>query len=273
MKSTDVSLVFSNLDATTYVKTLIFSTLNGSSRIVNQGLFSPQRFFELVERCKVTYILTAPYTIIRLLNDPQIETANFSSVRLFVGAGSKLSFDLIEKANKYFGGILRSGYGMTEVGGFISLNMDHMRNGCVGQLIVRCDAKILNEHGDRLGVNEDGELHVKQPCQFLGYLGDNQSASSYVDSEGFYATGDIARFDDNGDLFIVDRKKELFKSCAEHVTPSEIEEFLNKIDGVKISCVVPIPDPKGDNLPAAVIVKADNSICTEEVIYNSVASN
>lgn len=240
---------------------------------MNHGSFSPERFFDLVERFKVTYTAASPFAINQLLSHPRIETADLSSFRLFLGVGSKLSFDLIQRTNQYFGNTFCSCYGMTEVGGLISLNVDHKRNNCVGQLIARCDVKILDENGDRLGINEDGELCVKQPCLFLGYIGDTERAHTYLDNEGFFATGDVAHFDDNGDLFIIDRKKELFKSSAEHVTPSEIEEFLNKMDGVKISCVVPIPDPERENVAAAVIVKSENSICTEEEIYDAVSRN
>lgn len=272
-KSTDITLVFSNMDATVAVRTLIGSTLSGSTRIVNHGSFSPERFFELVERFKVTYTAASPFTINQLLNHPQIKTADLSSFRFILATGSKLTFGLIQKTNKYFGNTIRSGYGMTEVGGLISLNIDHKRNNCVGQLIAQCEAKILNENGDRLGINEDGELCVKQPCLFLGYVGDTERVHSYFDNEGFFATGDVAYFDENGDLFIIDRKKELFKSSAEHVTPSEIEEFLNKMDGVLTSCVVPIPDPERENVAAVVIVKSENSNCTEEEIYDAVSRN
>lgn len=123
-----------------------------------------------------------------------------------------------------------------------------------------------------MGINENGELCIKLPLLFSGYLENLENSPNYFDSDGFLFTGDIAYFDDNGDLFIVDRKKDLFKSYGDHVIPSEIEEILNKIDGVKQSCLIPIPDPKDDNLPAAVIVKTENSQCTEEIIFDSVKS-
>lgn len=96
--------------------------------------------------------------------------------------------------------------------------------------------------------------------------------SNCFDDEGFFATGDIGSFDQNCDLFIVDRKKAMFKTDGYQVTPAEIEMFLNKVDGVKQSCVVPIPDAKYDNLPAAVVVKEKHSNCTEKSIYDAVSS-
>lgn len=67
-------------------------------------------------------------------------------------------------------------------------------------------------------------------------------------------------------------KKEQFKCDGYHVNPTEIEEFLNKLNGVQQSCIVPIPDVQNEFIPAAVIVKTDKSTCTEEFIYNSVLS-
>ncbi|XP_031634448.1 4-coumarate--CoA ligase 2-like [Contarinia nasturtii] len=89
------------------------------------------------------------------------------------------------------------------------------------------------------------------------------------DDEGFFPTGDTVRFDENGDMFIIDRKKELFTCNGYHVMPAEIEGFLNNLDGIQQSCVVPIPDLQSGNIPAALIVKNKESTCNEDFIYAS----
>lgn len=273
IRPTDVVLGFNSFDGIAGIRILMGATLNGCTRIVNAGPFSPERFFKLVERFKVTFSLSSAFQPIQILKHPQIQTANLTSYKHYICAGTKVSYDIIQQMNNYLrGGKFCHSYGMTELVGPITVNLDHMKNDCVGQLASGCEAKIVNEQGDRLGIDEDGELCIKQPYLFLGYLGDNRNIQQYFDDEGFFITGDIARFDANGDLFIIDRKKELFKCNGYHVTPCEIEEFLNKIEGVKQSCVVPIPDPICDYLPAVVIEKATNSTCTAEFIYNSVSS-
>lgn len=270
IRSTDVLLAPATLDG---IRIIITGTINGSTRIVNDGPFSPERFFELVERFKVTYTLSAPFKAVQLLNHPQIETADLSSIKHYTCGGSGASFDTIQCISKYLrGGKLCHSFGMTELVGPVAINFNHTRNECVGQLISGCEVKIVNEEGERLGVGETGEFCIRQPHLFSGYLGDNRSFRDYFDSEGFFITGDIARFDENGDLFIIDRKKEMFKCSDYHVTPTEIEVFLNQIEGVKQSCLVPIPDENYEYLPAALIVRTENSTCTEQSISDAVSS-
>lgn len=254
----------------TGLRAFLGATLNGSTRIVNEGEFSPERFFDLVEQFKVTFALGAAHKSLQILNHPRIDYVDLSSVKHYTSGGIKTSFNIIQKMNKYFkGGQFCHNYGMTETMGMVTVNLYHSRNNSAGQLISGSEAKIVNDHGQRLGVSEDGELCIKLPYPFLGYVGYEEK--NHFDSEGFLPTGDIAHFDQNGDLFITGRKKELFKCYDYHLMPTEIEEFLNRIDGVKQSCVVPIPNPKCGYMPAAVIVKTDNSTCNEQSIYDAVS--
>lgn len=255
------------------LKLFINATLNGSIRVVNFGPFSLNRWFDVVERFKVTSTMSSASVAKRLLDHRRIETTDLSSIRYYICSGTKVSLDVIQKMNKYLkNGIFCNGYGSTEFAGLIAVNIDHQRNDCVGQFMRRCKAKIVNDQGERLGVGENGELCIKEPYPFSGYLGGDENADDRFDSEGFFKTGDIGRFDGNGDLFIVDRMKEMFKCAGFHVIPAELEEFLGRIEGVKQSCVVPIPDFEYDFLPAAVIVKSDGSTCTKQSIYDAVSS-
>lgn len=271
-KSTDI-VVKTTFGGILTVRSLIETTLAGASIIVNHDPFTPELFFELVERFKVNHAYASPHFMNLLLKNPKIETANLSSLRLLIIGGSHIPHDLTSKLTKYLGrDKFGYAYGMTELAGLISLNIYHKRDNSVGQLVDRYEAKIIDEDGNRLGINEDGELHVRLPCPFLGYLGDDQNQNNY-DNEGFFATGDIAHFDASGNLFIVDRKKEMFKSNGRIVTPNEIEAFVNQMDGIKISCVVGIPNTECGYLTAAVIEKHANGDCTEETISNAVTGN
>lgn len=279
IRSTDVVLGFENWHFVTGIRALFGATLNGATRIVNEGTFSPENFFDVVERYRVTFTLNSACEISRILHHPKIDTADLSSVKHYTCGGMKIPLDLIEQVNKYLiGGRFCHNYGMTELLGSITINLYHSRNTTVGQLISGCEAKIINERGERLGIDEDGELCIRQQYPFIRYLTVNEEQNSIenhqqFDSEGFFATGDIAHFDQNGDLFIIGRKKELFKTCDDYmVTPIDIENFLNTLDGVNQSCVVPIPDEDYHNLKAAVIVKAKNALCSKQSIYDAVKS-
>lgn len=273
MRQASVVLALDSIYTTAGMKLLITATLNGSIRVVNFETFTLDRFFDVVERCKVTTTTTSAFIVKQLLNHPRIETADLSSITNYFCAGTKVSIDVIQKMNKYLiNGRLCNGYAMTEMAGFIAMNIDHQRNDCAGQLANGIVVKIVNDQGERLGVCEEGELCLKQSYPFFGYLADNKNAKDCFDSEGFLMTGDIGRFDVNGDLFIVDRKMEIFKSAGHSITPAELEELLDGIEGVKQSCVVPIPNLEHDFLPAAVIVKSDGSACTEQSIFDAVSS-
>ncbi|XP_055294849.1 uncharacterized protein LOC129564703 [Sitodiplosis mosellana] len=274
MTPDDVMIGFTSVDAISGIRYLISGTLNGSTRIVNQGKFTVERLFELVEKFKITFTSSTMFCVHQMLNHPKIETANLSSMKIFRAGGATMSYKDIQKLNQYLpNGKFAHSLGMTEMAGVVSINLLHANNNCVGQLVDDLEAKIVDDQGERLGVNEIGELCLRDPFLFKGYLGDDESTSKCFDSEGFFKTGDLARFDENNDLFIIDRKKEQFKCLSYHVIPAEIQEFLNQIDGVYDSCVVPIPDPNYDSLPAAVLIKADNSTCTEESIEDAVANN
>lgn len=273
LRATDVVLSFYTIDGITGIRHLMTATLNGAARIVNQGPFAAERFFELVERYKVTFTGTSGSMVKQLLNHPRIDSADLSSFKQYCVGFAKIPLDLIEKMNeKLPNGKCCQSYGMSELVGPVAINLRLSKNDCVGQLISGAEVKILDENGQRLGVGEIGEVCIRQPFRFSGYIGDDEEKGSYFDDEGFYATGDIGYFDENCDLFLVDRKKAIFKTSGYHVTPVEIETFLDKIDGVKQSCIVPIPDKLCDNLPAAVIVKEQNAICTEQSIHEAVLS-
>lgn len=267
VEPTDIMLGFTYINAVSAIRYIFGATLHGATRIVNPGPYSAELFFDLVKRFKLTFIASLPLSRIYIfLNHPQIESADLSSLRLFRCSGNKVPYNTILKMNKLLpNGRFCHSYGSSEMVGVIAMNINHTKNDCVGQLLSGYEAKVVNEQGERLGIGETGELCLKQSFMFDGFIGNiDEEVDKQFDKEGFYVTGDIVRFDNNGDLFIIDRKKEMFKVCGHHVIPGEIETLLNKMDCVMISCVVPIPSITCDNMAAAVIVKNKQSTCTEE---------
>lgn len=269
----DIVVGFTCLEGVSGVRFLFGSTFNGSTRIVNQGPFSPRRYFETVDKFKATVSICRSKLVEHLIDHAEIGSANLSSLKYFCAGGSKIPYHVIQNMSKHLPrGKFCQTYGMTETTGTIAMNLNHTRNDSVGQLISGWKAKIVNEAEERLGIGLVGELCLKLTCPILGYLGDDKTTHKYLDGEGFFMTGDLVRFDENNDLFIVDRKKEMFKSLGLPVTPTQVEELLNEIDGVQQSCVVPIPAQNFDCLPASLIVKTATSKCTEQSICNWVLS-
>lgn len=126
--------------------------------------------------------------------------------------------------------------------------------------------QIVDDEGRRQGPNVDGELYVKTTFRFLGYWGDDMATAETVDKDGWLHTGDIGHFDENGFLYVVDRKKDILKYRNYQISPSELENLILRCDGVANVCVVGIPDDVSTDLPAAVVVKAAGKDVSCEMI-------
>lgn len=270
-KPTDVIIKPTNISSVSAIRCFLGATLYGGKRLVNTGVFTSEHFFYLVERFKATMTYLSIFRITRMIHDPSIETANLDSLTLVQYGDANASLKIIQKFSKYLkNASICNTYGLTESYGTISCNLEHTRNNCVGQLLNGHQAKIVDEHQQRLGVNEIGELRIKFSIPFSGYINKAHEMHLFVDEEGFFMTGDEARFDENGDLFVDDRLKEVFKSDGKKISPAHFEAIINNIEGVEQSCVVSVPAELVGYLAAAVVVKSRNSTCTEQSIFDSV---
>lgn len=200
---------------------------------------------------------------------------DLSSIRIIACGGSKLSNSLALDIAKFLpNGKVAQVYGMTEVGGVTSVGViETEEDTSVGQLMLGIQAKIVDDDGNRLEANQTGEICTKTLFKFLGYFNNEEATADAIDEEDFLKTGDIGYFDDDGNLYLVDRKKEMIKYCNSQVSPTEIEQFLIQFDSIKAACVVGIPDPIAGDLPAAVIIPNETSetLLTGEEIEQMVA--
>lgn len=124
-----------------------------------------------------------------------------------------------------------------------------------------------------MDTDEIGEIYVMSAVRFLGYANNMEDTKNAFDSEGWFKTGDLGYISEEGDIFIVDRKKDMIKYLNYQVAPSELENFIIRIDGVLSCCVVGIPDMITGDLATAVIVKDFKSALTEQDVIEEVARN
>lgn len=191
--------------------------------------------------------------------------------------GSYLPSKLIETVTETLPKcILLTAYGMTEIGGgvtFTKPNELQKYPETVGCLLSGSEIKILNElSGEKSGPNEKGEILVKIPIPCLGYYKDDQATKNAIDKDGFFVTGDVGYIDSDGFLFIVGRKKEIFKNCGYSIWPNEIENVLVESPEIQNAVVTSVYDENNvTELPAAVVVKQKSSLITEQEIYSLVA--
>lgn len=274
--SDDTILYFSTLHWITAFREMFNATFCGAKRIITTEAFSPEMALRLIEKHKVTYVICPPYQAHLLVNSEQIHWSDLSTITKFCTGGNYVPIDLPKQLNKY----LRGGknvhvlYGLTEVAGPLTADYPESgKNGTVGRLCAGTWMKIVDENGNRCGPNVNGEICIKPRYKFLGYYGNEEATRSAVDDEGFVVTGDIGRFDDDGDLFVIDRKKDMIRYHGFPITTIEIEDFLLKHPDVHMACVVGIPDGYGNCLPAAAIKRNENATLTEQEIIDLVASN
>lgn len=132
--------------------------------------------------------------------------------------------------------------------------------------------KVVDEDGNPLNQNEQGDLLIKTPCPFLGYYKDLEATENSVES-GWLKTGDVGYFNNEGHLFLVDRKKDLIRYNYSHIYPTELEQLIQTLDGVLEVCVVPIKSLEYYEFPAAVVVKIKDSDLKEQDVLDIVAKN
>ncbi|GAB0089390.1 hypothetical protein DMENIID0001_039210 [Sergentomyia squamirostris] len=164
-------------------------------------------------------------------------------------------------------------YGMNEVGS-IAANVFEPGNATVGLLWEGVAAIIVNhETGQRLGIGEEGEICVKTANVMIGYLKNEEATLELIDKDGWYHSGDVGYFDQDGFLHHLGRKKDCLKYKNYNIAPGDIEQIIEKHPAVAQVVVVGVPDPIFVDLPAAAIVKKTGCNVTEEEIIKLVEDN
>jgi 4-coumarate--CoA ligase len=289
-------LCFSSLYWLSGFTMLIFSLANVSKRVITKRKFSSLLFAHLIEQYKVNVVLAPPSQIAMFVQSPVMRLADLSSIRLFFVGGGFLGKELREILQDHLlYGTLIVTYAMTEIGRTMAmtfpfqapsnstgkiapnlkLKVEEMRRMKIiftskNFVIIKIIFQVVSDDEETLGLNETGEIRVMSQIRFLGYANKPEETRDAFDEQGWFKTGDLGYFTEDGEIFIVDRKKEMIKYLNYQVSPSELESHISKMDGVTAVCVVGIPDIISGDLPTAVIVKAKNSSLEEEDILDEV---
>ncbi|XP_058443380.1 uncharacterized protein LOC131425454 [Malaya genurostris] len=271
---TDITLAFSSLYWLSGLAFLILGTVSGATRIIVRQPFEPALALSIIERYRVSAAFFPPANAVALLKHPRMATTDLSSIRLWLSGGAmvstemKRSFEALTPTASFI-----IGYGMSEVGGLVALSDDDSyKDGSTGYLRASCQAKVVDNAGNVLDIGQEGEILVKLDYIFSGYYGNTKATAEMLDDAGWLHTGDIGRFDEDGILFILDRKKDIIKYNNYQISPSEIERFIQQIPGVANVSVAGVPVP-GNELPAALVVKTSTARITEDDIHQTVERN
>lgn len=270
--SVDVLLAFSSLYWVTGWFMLIRGTICGATRIITTETYTPELHLRLVKKYRVTVGLNAPHHLALVLKSDRLKETDLSSLKFQMVTGGKCSFNVQTGLNAILpNGKVHACYGLSESGGVMTANLSDTDS--VGQVVSFHAIKIIDDNGNRCGIEEDGEICFKTNYRFIGYYDNQKATDDALDDEGFFLTADIGHFDKNGNLYIVDRKKDLIKYCGFQISPSEIESFLITSSDIKAACVIGIPDETCIDLPAAFIIQNTESTITEIQVFDMVANH
>ncbi len=240
-------------------------------RVLQMKSWDPEKVLELIHTEKPNFFFAVPTQHRMLMSSPSFKTTDFSSVRFLTSGGAPLPLDIIQTFKETHGVKFKQGFGMTEVGpGCFALDpWDAERKiGSIGTPNFFIDAKVVNpETGEDCGVNEIGELMFKGPTVTIGYWNRPVLNKKLLD-DGWFATGDMVRVDEEGYYYVVDRTKDMFISGGENVYPREIEHILEQHPKVSQVQVIGVPHSKWGETGRAIVVLKHNQAALEEEILN-----
>ncbi len=247
-----------------FVYTLPNVILGGTTLLVRQ--FDPAQVLRLIQQERVTIFAGVPTMYQMLTQAPNWAEADLSSLRFCTSGGAPLPVPLVEQYTREKGIRFKQGFGMTEFGpGIFALAPEDAirKAGSIGRPNFYIEARIVDDDNRDLGPNQVGELVLKGPSFCSGYWNNPEATAQAVDERGFFHTGDLARYDEEGYFYIVDRKKDMFISGGENVYPAEIEKALYEHPAVHMCAVIGVPDPKWGEVGVAFVVLKPGATATE----------
>jgi long-chain acyl-CoA synthetase len=202
-----------------------------------------------------------------LLNTPGFAELDFSTVHLALGGGMAVQRAVAERWKTVTGVTLVEAYGLTETSPACCMNPLDLAdfNGAIGLPISSTDCCLKDEEGRIVGKGEVGELCVKGPQVMAGYWQRPEETANVIDADGWLHTGDMARMDEKGFFFVVDRKKDMILVSGFNVYPNEIEDVIAMMPGVLEVAAVGVPDEKSGEAVKVVIVRKDPGLTADQV--------
>jgi acyl-CoA synthetase (AMP-forming)/AMP-acid ligase II len=246
---------------------LNFALWRGAT-VVSMSRFDLEQYLELVQRHKVTYLHLVPPIVIALAKHPLVDKYDLSTAKWALSAAAPLGGPAAEAFTARLGTQLVQAYGMTEVSGathFGSCEPGRIKPTSGGTLLPNTECLVVDASGEALERGELGEVWVRGPLVMKGYLGQPEATAATIDADGWLRTGDLGYVDDDGDVFIVDRVKELIKYKGLQVAPAELEAILLGNASVAEAAVIPSPDEEAGEVPKAFVV-AKTPVSAEELM-------
>ncbi len=250
-------------------QTLINVACMINASLVMMARFEPETFLKTVQSERVTFFAGVPTIAHFMLNAPFVAQFDLSSLRRVMFGGAPIAAETLERFAEQFELEAIVGYGLTEgvpVTYYSPQMMSEAPPGAVGKPAWGTTVRIVAEDGQEVALGEIGEIIVRGPHICLGYYKrPEETAQAFRD--GWFHTGDVGLMDAEGNLFIVDRLKDVIKRSGYTIYPSEVEKILHGHPAVGQAAVIGIPDEKiGEEIKALVVLKPGVEISAEELI-------
>ncbi|KAI3462890.1 hypothetical protein Pfo_019553 [Paulownia fortunei] len=259
------------------------STIRNKGRVVVMHRYELRLFLSALITHQVTFAPIVPPIILGLVKNPIVDEFDLSKLRLrsIMTAAAPLAPEILNEFEKKFPGVeVQEAYGMTEHS-CITLTHGNPNKGhgiakrnSVGFILPNLEVKFVDpEKGHSLPKNTPGEICVRSQCVMKGYYKNEYETTLTIDKDGWLHTGDIGYIDDDGDVFLVDRIKELIKYKGFQVAPAELEAILLTHPSVDDAAVVGLPDKEAGEIPAACVVINAKAKESEEDILKYISCN
>ncbi|XP_028800203.1 4-coumarate--CoA ligase 2-like isoform X2 [Neltuma alba] len=274
LKAEDVLLCVLPLFHIFSLNSVLLCALRTGSAVLLMHKFEIGALLELTQRHKVSVAMVVPPLVLALAKNPMVADFDLSSIRLVLSGAAPLGKELEDALrSRVPQAVLGQGYGMTEAGPVLSMCLGFAKepfptkSGSCGTVVRNADLKVVDpETGRSLAYGQPGEICIRGQQIMKGYLNDEKATAATIDAEGWLHTGDIGYVDDDDELFIVDRVKELIKFKGFQVAPAELEGLLVSHPSIADAAVVPQKDDVAGELPVAFVVRSNGYDLTEEAV-------
>jgi len=242
--------------------------LADQTRLVQMRWFEPEKFIAMIGEHKCTTMAVVPTILAVMLHHPAAAKSDLSSLVEVICGGAPLPVELAQAFMRRYPCRIREVYGLTEATGLGTSNRrtEPYRAGSAGRAYCNTELRILDDNDQPLPTGERGEICLRGPIVMQGYHNRPEDTATIL-RNGWLHTGDIGYLDEDGFLFVVDRKKDMIIRGGENIFPAELEAVLHEHPNVAEAAIVGVPDPVyGENVVAFVVAKPGTSPAESELI-------